>query len=34
MKLFIVGDSTASIKLEEKRPEAGWGEKIGYYFND
>ena len=24
--LFIAGDSTASIKTEEKRPESGWGE--------
>jgi lysophospholipase L1-like esterase len=27
-KLFIAGDSTASIKLEEKRPESGWGEYL------
>lgn len=25
-KLFIAGDSTASIKLDSKRPESGWGE--------
>jgi len=25
-KVFIAGDSTAAIKIEEKRPESGWGE--------
>ena len=25
-KLYIAGDSTASIKLDSKRPETGWGE--------
>lgn len=28
MKLFIAGDSTASIKLDNKRPESGWGEYL------
>lgn len=31
--VFIAGDSTAAEKLAEKRPEAGWGEKIPLYFN-
>ncbi|MDO9628774.1 MAG: hypothetical protein Q7I99_02635 [Acholeplasmataceae bacterium] len=25
-KLYIAGDSTASIKQDDKRPETGWGE--------
>lgn len=32
--IHIIGDSTASIKLEEKRPEHGWGELFHLYFND
>lgn len=32
MKIFIVGDSTASIKEENKRPETGWGEKISLFL--
>ena len=31
--LFIAGDSTASIKLEEKRPESGWGEYLYDYIS-
>jgi lysophospholipase L1-like esterase len=31
--IHIIGDSTASIKLDEKRPEHGWGELIHVYFN-
>ncbi len=30
--IHIAGDSTASIKEENKRPETGWGEKITSYF--
>ncbi len=26
--IHIAGDSTASIKEEQKRPETGWGEKL------
>ena len=32
--IHIIGDSTASIKLNEKRPEHGWGELFHLYFND
>ena len=32
--IHIIGDSTASIKLDEKRPEHGWGELFHLYFND
>lgn len=31
--LFIAGDSTAAEKLAEKRPETGWGEKLGQFFH-
>lgn len=34
MKIFIAGDSTASIKEIDKRPETGWGEKLHLYFNE
>lgn len=34
MTIFIAGDSTAAIKIDEKRPEAGWGEMINLYLND
>lgn len=34
MKIFIAGDSTASIKELDKRPETGWGEKISLYFKE
>jgi lysophospholipase L1-like esterase len=33
MKVYIIGDSTASIKLDNKRPEAGWGEYIHCYLD-
>lgn len=32
--IFIAGDSTASSKLQEKRPETGWGEAFQPYFKD
>lgn len=32
--VYIAGDSTAAHKLDEKRPETGWGEKIPLFFND
>jgi lysophospholipase L1-like esterase len=32
-KLFIAGDSTAAIKLEEKRPESGWGEFLADFIS-
>jgi lysophospholipase L1-like esterase len=32
MKLFIVGDSTASIKSDESRPESGWGEYLHLFL--
>lgn len=34
ISLFLAGDSTIAEKLESKRPETGWGEKIGLYFTD
>lgn len=33
MRIFIAGDSTASIKEKHARPETGWGEKLSLYFN-
>ena len=30
--IHIAGDSTASIKEEQKRPETGWGEKFASHF--
>lgn len=30
--LFIMGDSTASIKLAEKHPETGWGEALRFFL--
>ena len=30
--IFLAGDSTMAQKLPEKRPETGWGEKLGQYF--
>ena len=33
MKVFIAGDSTAACKEENKRPETGWGEKLGLFFD-
>lgn len=32
--IFLAGDSTCAIKLEEKRPETGWGEMFGQFFKD
>lgn len=33
MRVFIAGDSTAAPKLGKKRPETGWGERLGCYFD-
>lgn len=32
--IYLAGDSTIAEKLEEKRPETGWGEKLNLYLND
>ncbi|MFJ5762465.1 rhamnogalacturonan acetylesterase [Neobacillus sp. NPDC093182] len=32
--IYIAGDSTAAIKLPEKRPETGWGEAFHPYFKE
>lgn len=32
VKIFLAGDSTMAEKLPEKRPETGWGEKLGAFF--
>jgi lysophospholipase L1-like esterase len=32
--IYIAGDSTAAIKLPEKRPETGWGEAFQSYFKE
>lgn len=32
--IFIAGDSTAAIKLPEKRPETGWGELLQQHFDE
>lgn len=32
MNIYIAGDSTASIKENNKRPETGWGEKLNIFF--
>lgn len=32
MTIHIIGDSTASIKLDEKRPEHGWGEFLHLFL--
>ncbi|HHW79413.1 MAG TPA: rhamnogalacturonan acetylesterase [Acholeplasmataceae bacterium] len=34
MKIFMAGDSTASIKEKNKRPETGWGEKLHLYLSE
>ncbi len=34
MRIWIAGDSTASIKKAEKRPEYGWGECLSAYLGD
>lgn len=31
--IYIIGDSTAGIKTEDKRPESGWGEHLYRYFS-
>ena len=31
--VFIAGDSTAAMKLPEKRPETGWGEMLQQHFD-
>lgn len=33
MKIIILGDSTASIKEDSKRPETGWGEKLHLFLD-
>lgn len=32
--IFLAGDSTMAPKLEERRPETGWGEKLEAHFID
>lgn len=32
--IFLAGDSTAAAKLSEKRPETGWGEMLGKFFDE
>jgi lysophospholipase L1-like esterase len=32
--IYIAGDSTAAMKLPEKRPETGWGEAFQAYFKE
>lgn len=32
--IYLAGDSTIAEKLEEKRPETGWGEKLNLYLNE
>src|SRR5438067_527175 len=32
--VFLAGDSTMAKKLPEKRPETGWGEMLGQFFQD
>lgn len=34
MRVFIAGDSTCAPKLGTKRPETGWGERLGCYFDN
>ena len=31
--VYLAGDSTMAEKLEEKRPETGWGEKLQQFFD-
>ena len=33
-RIFIAGDSTAAEKMPDKRPETGWGEKLGGFFTE
>src|SRR5438067_7727130 len=32
--IYLAGDSTMAKKLPEKRPETGWGEMLGGFFQD
>ena len=32
--IYLAGDSTMARKLPEKRPETGWGEMLGEFFQD
>lgn len=32
-KIFLAGDSTCATKTENARPETGWGEMLGQYFD-
>jgi lysophospholipase L1-like esterase len=32
--IYLAGDSTMASKLPEKRPETGWGEKLGAHFKE
>src|SRR5207302_8667082 len=32
--IYLAGDSTMAQKLPEKRPETGWGEMLGRFFQD
>lgn len=32
--IFLAGDSTIAAKVPEKRPETGWGEKLGGHFRN
>lgn len=32
--IYLAGGSTLAEKLPEKRPETGWGEKLGQYFDE
>ena len=32
--IYLAGDSTIAEKLEEKRPETGWGEKLNLYLHE
>ncbi|KAB2846345.1 MAG: GntR family transcriptional regulator, partial [Melioribacteraceae bacterium] len=32
--IYLAGDSTIAVKLEEKKPETGWGEKLNLYLNE
>ena len=34
LTVFLAGDSTMAKKLPEKRPETGWGEMLGQFFQD
>src|SRR2546428_10261767 len=34
LTVFLAGDSTMAQKLPQKRPETGWGEMLGDFFQD